>query len=60
MLGLASAYACSPALEGARANVATHNFNHLIFGDLELALYCFEGRTILPGHLDDSADLSWR
>lgn len=55
MLGFAACDSGAPAPKRCRFQMCAHQLNDVSFGELKLMLDRLEGRSILPGHLDDAA-----
>ena len=57
---LSSGRAFAPELERARSELCSHELDDFARSQAELAMNGFKGRSIFPGHLDDSVDVGIR
>lgn len=58
VFGLSSGHALPPELEGAGFQVTTHELDDLGFAETVRCANGLEGRSIFPGHFNDSTDIS--
>ena len=54
MLGFATGYPFAPETKWARLNLLAHKINDCRLIEAKVELYGLEGRSILPGHLDNA------